>query len=207
AVNVVGEIAGRDPSKIYLLTAHFDSIASDTNDPAVAPGALDNGSGVAALIEAASVLARYELRHPVHIVFLNAEEVGLQGAQAFANRAVAEGRPYAAAFNVDAIGAPLATNRLIVNADAESVWIQALLVEINSLNGGLEIDLWPRQNPAIVADHTRLSQAGIPSVLLASVMYGDPLINQSNDTLDQVDAFRVQRITQLIVLTLGSLLM
>lgn len=204
-LNVVGEIAGRDQSEIMLLTAHFDSIADDTGDPALAPGALDNSSGVAALIETARVLSAFDLPHPVHIVFFNAEEVGLQGSLAFANRAVAENRPYVAALNVDSVGAILTTNKLIVNATAQSLFIQTALVEIATVNSGLGIEVLPRQNPIIVADETRLNDAGIPAVLLASVMYGDPLINQSNDTLASVDPFRVLRITQLIVLTLAAL--
>lgn len=206
ALNVVGEIPGRDPSKIFLLTAHFDSIASDTNDPSLAPGALDNGTGVATLLEVARVLSGYQLPHPVHIVFLNAEEAAMQGAAAFAAQAAREGRPYVAAMNIDSVGSMAPTNRLIVNADGASAWIQDVIVQINSDNPGLGIELLPRQNPAIVADDTELSKAGIPSVLLASVMYGDPSINQSQDTIAQVDAFRVLRITQLVVLALSEML-
>ncbi|HYJ13827.1 MAG TPA: M28 family peptidase, partial [Thermomicrobiales bacterium] len=45
AVNVIGEVPGRDPSSIYGVMAHFDTIADDTND---SPGADDNASGLAA---------------------------------------------------------------------------------------------------------------------------------------------------------------
>lgn len=205
ALNVVGEIPGRDASSIYLISAHFDTIADDTGDPSLAPGALDNGTGVATLLETARVLSEYDLAHPVHVVFFNAEEVGLQGARAFGQRALAEGRPYAGAYNIDSVGAYYETNRLIVNADDASAWLQDIVVRVNGIYGGLEIDLWPRQNPLIVADDEMLSQAGIPTILVAAAMYGDPLINQSNDTLAQVDVFRVQRVAQLVVLSLGEL--
>jgi len=207
AVNVVGEIAGRDPSKIYLLTAHFDTIADDTKDPSLAPGALDNGTGVATLLETARVLSAYSLPHPVHIVFTDVEEVGLQGASWFADRAVREERPYVAAMNVDSVGAAIGNNLLYVNAaTSASVFIQDVLVSINSANNGLGIDLAPLQNPKIVADEKPLNDAGIPTVQLATVLYGDPMINQSNDTIAQVDPFAVMRVTQLVVLALGAML-
>ena len=205
-VNVVGALPGRDRSKTYLLAGHFDSIADDTKEPALAPGALDNASGVATVLEAARVLAAYDLKHPVEVAFFNAEEVGLQGAIAFGARANREGRTYAGAMNIDTVGALLETNRIIVNADATSAWIQELLVTTNEINSGLEVDLWPRQNPKIVADDNMLRDAGIPTVLLGSVLYGDPLINISTDTIAQVDPYRAQRVTQLVVLALGSLL-
>ena len=207
AMNVVGEIPGQDPSKIYLLSAHFDSIASDKSDQSVAPGALDNATGVATLLETARVLSQYELPHPVHIVFFDVEEVGLQGSAAFAERASREERPYVAGMNIDSVGAaPLPSNQLFVNATGDSGFIQDSLVAINDANGGLGIELLPRQNPAIKADEARLNDAGIPTVLLASVLYGDPMINRSGDTIDQVDPFRVLRVAQIVVLALGSML-
>jgi hypothetical protein len=206
AMNVVGEIPGQDPSKIYLLSAHFDSIASDKTDQSVAPGALDNATGVATLLETARVLTEFQLPHPVHIVFFDVEEVGLQGSTAFADRASREERPYVAGMNIDSVGAVLPSNQLFVNATGDSGFIQDQLVAINDANGGLGIELLPRQNPKIKADEARLNAAGIPTVLLAAVLFGDPMINRSGDTIDQVDPFRVMRVTQLVVLALGSML-
>jgi hypothetical protein len=125
----------------------------------------------------------------------------------FADRAVREERPYVAGMNVDSVGAQTGTSLLYVNAaTSASVFIQDVLVSINSANSGLGIDLAPLQNPKIVADEKPLNDAGIPSVQLASVLYGDPMINQSNDTIAQVDPFAVMRVTQLVVLALGAML-
>jgi Zn-dependent M28 family amino/carboxypeptidase len=207
-VNVVGEIPGQDPSKTYLLTAHFDSIASDTGDQTLAPGALDNATGIATLLEIARLLGALDPPHPVHVVFLNVEEVGLQGATVFADRASREERTYVAGINVDSVGAAaLPSNQLYVNALRDAIFIQDILVSLASVNTGLGIDLIPTQNKAIKSDESRLQDAGIPTVLIASVLFGDPLINHSKDSIAQVDSFRVLRITQIVILTLGTMLL
>ncbi|HXC64864.1 MAG TPA: M28 family peptidase, partial [bacterium] len=58
---------------LYLLTAHFDSISQDQDGGilADAPGADDNASGVAVLLEVARALAQLDLEHSVGFVFFN----------------------------------------------------------------------------------------------------------------------------------------
>jgi len=75
--NLVGRLAGRDPSRAVLLVAHYDSVPT-------AAGAADDGSGVAVLLEAARALrAGPPLRNDVVFLFTDGEERGLLGAQAF----------------------------------------------------------------------------------------------------------------------------
>lgn len=85
--NLVFTLAGSDPSlEPVLLGAHYDSTANleegwrATQDPA--PGADDNASGAAVLIEVARVLSSWEggFERPVHIVAFSAEEQGLLGS-------------------------------------------------------------------------------------------------------------------------------
>lgn len=206
-LNVVGEIPGKDASKIYLMTAHFDSIASDTRNPVLAPGALDNASGDAVLLEIARALSGYTLEHPVHIAFFNGEEYALQGAHAFAHHATTvESRPYAGAFNVDSVGAALDQNQLYVNATEASKYLSNLLVEIND-RWGLGIAVWPSMSEKIKADDTELNNFGIPAVMVASVLYGDPMINQSKDTLEDVDMWYLQAVGQLLAIAMAMLTM
>lgn len=206
-LNVVGEIPGRDPSKIYLMTAHFDTIADDTKDPTRAPGALDNASGVAVLLEAARALSGYTLEHPVHFAFFNAEEYALQGAHAFArNATVIDPRPYAGAFNVDSVGAALNQNQLYVNATQASVFLSSLLVDVND-RWGLGIAVWPSMSDKITADDTELNNFGIPAVMVASVLYGDPMINHAKDTIEQVDLWKLQAVGQLVTIAMSTLVM
>lgn len=206
-LNVVGEIPGKDPSKIYLMTAHFDSIADDTKDPKLAPGALDNASGTSVLLEVARALSGYTPEHPVHFAFFNGEEYALQGAHAFAHHAeTVESRPYAGAFNVDSVGAAFDQNQLYVNANPASQFLANLLVDIND-RWGLGIAVWPSASDKIKADDTELNSFGIPAVMVGSVLYGDPLINRSTDVSADVDMWYLQAVGQLMAIAMATLVM
>ena len=174
-LNVVGEVPGADDSQIYLMTAHFDSISPDADTLDLAPGALDNSTGVSVLLETARALSSYELQHPVHVVFLNAEEYGLQGAKAFSrNASIKEERPYVGGINVDSVGLAIDENFLWVNApDGDSQFMTDALVDTNQ-RWGLGIKIATRNNPKIRADEYELNQMGIPVVMVGSVLYGDP---------------------------------
>jgi peptidase M28-like protein len=75
--NVLGKIAGTRSSDAVLLTAHLDSVAEG-------PGATDDGSGVAVLLETARALASDgPLPNTVMFLFTDFEEGGLYGAKAF----------------------------------------------------------------------------------------------------------------------------
>jgi Peptidase family M28 len=204
-INVVAELPGRDDSAVYLFTAHYDSIAEDTGgDQSTAPGALDNGTGISTLLEIARVLSGYDLKHPVRFAAFNGEEVGLQGSDAFASKAAADKTPYDAASNVDSVGAAYGQRRLVINADDASTLIQTLIAETHNAYGfDLNLDL--RQSSTIVADDTPLSLAGIPTVGMGSVLFGDPLINQSHDTIDGVDLPYTTDVAALLVLCVAQL--
>jgi hypothetical protein len=206
-LNVVGEIPGKDPSKIYLMTAHFDSIADDTKDPALAPGALDNASGDSILLETARALSGYTLEYPVHFAFFNGEEYAMQGAHAFAHNAKeVESRPYAGAINVDSVGAALDQNQLYVNANQSSQFLANLLVDVND-RWGLGVAVWPSMSDKIKADDTELNNFGIPAIMAGAVLYGDPLINQSKDTIEDVDMWYLQAVGQLMTIAMATLVM
>ena len=75
--NVVARLPGRDPSRAVLLVAHYDSVPT-------AAGAADDGSGVAALLEAARALrSGPPPRNDIIFLFTDGEERGLLGSQAF----------------------------------------------------------------------------------------------------------------------------
>ncbi|MDP9354276.1 MAG: hypothetical protein M3Q71_06045 [Chloroflexota bacterium] len=62
------------------------------------------------------------------------------------------------------------------------------------------------QHPDIVGHETPLTQAGIPTILEGSMMSGDPLIHNSNDTPDGFDLPCVEATAQLLLLTVGALI-
>ncbi|HEV2528371.1 MAG TPA: M28 family peptidase [Thermomicrobiales bacterium] len=204
SLNVVAEIPGKVEGPIWAAFAHFDTIAEDTPGNDIAPGALDNGTGVAVLLEAARVLSGYELTYPVRLVALNGEEVGLQGAFAFGDRAIEEGTPYGGGINIDSVGTAYGYRVLYVNASPSSAFIQDILLTVYD-DVGFELNVAPRQNPAIVADEVPLTNAGIPTILVASMLYGDPLINCTCDTIDGVDTDYTRATARLVLLTLAVL--
>jgi len=104
--NVLGIQRGTtDPNRVIIISGHIDSRVSDVmNATADAPGANDDGSGVAAVIEAARVLSKH--RFPATIVYaaLSGEEQGLYGGKILADYAKAQGWQVEANLNNDIIG-------------------------------------------------------------------------------------------------------
>lgn len=81
--NVIAELRGRErPDELVLVGAHLDSYAG--SGQAVAPGADDNASGCASVLELVRLLARLPLRRTVRFCCWNSEEFGLYGSAAYA---------------------------------------------------------------------------------------------------------------------------
>jgi Predicted aminopeptidases len=105
--NVIATIEGNDPAddRMIALLAHFDSRNKNLNDSIqYAPGANDNGSGVACLMEITRLLSRLDLPITLKIMFLSGEEHGLFGAKYMAEKAREEGWNLIAVLNNDMIG-------------------------------------------------------------------------------------------------------
>ena len=203
ALNVVAEAPGTDPSKMYLVLGHYDSL--NEADQTSAPGADDNATGVAGMLEIARILSQRRLQHPVRFFFTNVEERDLQGVKAFAARAIEEETPLVAAFNMDAIGSAQHGAQLVLNGDEGSAWIEDLLIETNDAYG-LGQSLLVRNNPIIVADDNFLREVGIPTVLLARELFGWSSIHHTvDDTLATVDLANVRSATQLVLVSVATL--
>ncbi|HWB81385.1 MAG TPA: M28 family metallopeptidase [Nannocystaceae bacterium] len=109
-VNVVATLPGTLPaaaSRHYYVLAHYDSRASDPMDATSdAPGANDDGSGVALLLELARVLAPRQLDATIVLVATAGEEQGLVGARAHAKAAKHNGTDVRAVLSFDIVGDP-----------------------------------------------------------------------------------------------------
>lgn len=104
--NVIARLPGRRPQRgAVLLTAHWDHFGICAAPPAedlICNGAVDNASGVAALIEIARLLAAGKpLDRDVYFVATTAEELGLLGAHALAADPPLPREQIVAAFNID----------------------------------------------------------------------------------------------------------
>jgi Zn-dependent M28 family amino/carboxypeptidase len=94
-----------DPDRVVIISGHIDSRITDVMDVTHdAPGANDDGSGTAAVIEAARILSKQ--RFPATIVYavLSGEEQGLYGGKVLADYAKSQGWRVEAVLNNDIIG-------------------------------------------------------------------------------------------------------
>ena len=104
--NIIATIKGSNlqDNRVIIMLAHYDSRTENNNDStAFAPGANDNGSGVATLMENATILAQNRLPVTVKIMFLSGEEHGLLGAAHMAKIAREENWNVIAVINNDMI--------------------------------------------------------------------------------------------------------
>ena len=113
--NVIGKLPGRRPQAgAVLFLAHWDHFGQCAVAPAehlICNGAIDNASGVAALIETARRLSRGpQPDRDIYFLATTAEELGLLGAVAFAENPPLPLKQIVAAFNIDSIAlAPAGT--------------------------------------------------------------------------------------------------
>lgn len=89
------------PDKIYILSGHYDSISGNQTRETRAPGADDNASGTAVVLEAARVLFPYQFKHTIKFVLFSAEEVGLVGSGYFAREAYSHDKDILGVVNLD----------------------------------------------------------------------------------------------------------
>jgi len=112
--NVVAVLPGRftgDQERIFLVNAHYDSVARKTDDTYPkgsydnpATGVNDDSSGVAALIEMARTFSRYEFDATLYFVAFAGEEVGLVGSTLMAARLKEDGKTIDGVITLDMIG-------------------------------------------------------------------------------------------------------
>eukprot|EP00300_Choanocystis_sp_HF-7_P029519 c3658_g1_i1.p1 GENE.c3658_g1_i1~~c3658_g1_i1.p1 ORF type:complete len:421 (+),score=33.86 c3658_g1_i1:3-1265(+) len=103
--NVIGRIQGRT-NRLVILGAHFDDRAQNINDAnARAPGANDDGSGTAALLEAARIFSAsgYQFENTIEFCAFSGEEQGLYGSTAYANYMLSQGADIVAMIQSDMI--------------------------------------------------------------------------------------------------------
>jgi hypothetical protein len=105
--NVVATLKGTDPAddRIIIISAHLDSRAALDNDSTgYAPGANDDGSGVAAILELLRVMSTRKYSATIILMAVSGEEHGLFGAKFMASKAKKENWNIIAMLNNDMIG-------------------------------------------------------------------------------------------------------
>src|SRR4029079_3349672 len=100
-----------DPDRIIVISGHIDSRVRDVMDAkSDAPGADDDGSGTATVIEAARVLSKHKFRATLVYAVLSGEEQGLYGGKLLAQFARDHHWSVEAALNNDIVGNTVGTN-------------------------------------------------------------------------------------------------
>lgn len=105
--NAIALLKGTDPNdnRIIIISGHLDSRVSNVmNNTAYSPGANDDGSGVAAVIESARILSTSKFPSSILFVAVSGEEQGLLGAKMLADQAKVENWSIQAILNNDMIG-------------------------------------------------------------------------------------------------------
>ncbi|HEY0995218.1 MAG TPA: HAD family acid phosphatase [Gemmatimonadaceae bacterium] len=119
-VNVIAIQRGKvDPNRYVLLSGDIDSRVSDVmNATADSPGANDNASGVAATLEAARLLTKYQPDASIVYAALSGEEQGLFGGETVARLARSEGWDLEAVINNDMVGNTAGIDSVVENTRA-----------------------------------------------------------------------------------------
>ena len=116
-VNVVATLPGEQPEsrdRVYVVSGHYDSMRGTPTDPdGFAPGANDDGSGTAAVMELACVMSKYKFKSTLIFMTVAGEEQGLLGATFFAKAAKAKGMNVAGMITNDIIGNTRGSNGVV----------------------------------------------------------------------------------------------
>jgi len=112
--NVVATLRGTQPeseNRIYVVSGHYDSMCSSPTDAKCdAPGANDDASGTAAVLEMARVMAKYKFDATIVFMAVAGEEQGLLGSTHFAEQAKQKLANVEAMFTNDIVGNTLGGN-------------------------------------------------------------------------------------------------
>jgi hypothetical protein len=112
--NIVATLKGTEPEseeRLYVVSGHYDSMCSSPTDAKCdAPGANDDASGTAAVLEMARVMSKYKFDATIVFMTVPGEEQGLLGATYFAEQAKQKNLDIDAMFTNDIIGSSLGGN-------------------------------------------------------------------------------------------------
>lgn len=180
--NVIAEKLGKGsgPRQVVMVTAHLDSINLEDGPAAPAPGADDNGSGSAGLLEIARVLQDHPAAQDLRLILFGGEEQGLFGSKHYVGGlSKAEKARIRAVVNMDMIGVSSGPpHTVLIEGSAVS---QAVITGLSSAAATytqlkVETSLTP-----FASDHVPFINAKMPAVLT---------IEGADDTNDNVHSAR-----------------
>lgn len=189
-VNVVAERKGTsaDPNRrIVIATAHLDSVNHEGTESSIAPGADDNASGSAGVLEIAEALHNAECEHDLRFILFGGEEQGLHGSLAYvAGLSTAERARVHTVINMDMIGrlntpqntvllegAPLSQDLIDRLAEAAETYTQLeVQTSLNPFN----------------SDHVPFIDEGMPAVLtIEGADTANNHVHSDEDVIEDLD--------------------
>jgi hypothetical protein len=214
ATNIVAFLSGTEVNAgTVVLGAHYDSISIDFEDgTAFAPGANDNASGVAGLLELARCMSTRQYRMSVMFVAFSAEEIGRRGSIAFIQDYI---KPRninpEAMINMDMIGSQTGPGgaiddrniRLFSAGPNESpsrhlARTLELVAAKNSPN--MRVVLQDAEDRAErYGDHMSFSEAGYPSVRFIESLEDPSRQHNDRDTIEDIQGGYMTRVVQTVL--------
>jgi hypothetical protein len=188
-INTIATIPGSDPNSLVVVGAHFDSTSQSPST--AAPGAEDDGSGSAALLEFLRVLVESgtTFRKTIVLVWFGGEEQGLLGSRAYVTSLVNSGRASTVSFALcmDMVGYSSSNTKFSVILETQSRYSSQLTPLRNAAaqySRNLEVVI--SYNP-FGSDHMSFLDRNIPSALAID---GDwdkyPYYHRTTDTADKL---------------------
>jgi hypothetical protein len=172
--------------KVVLVTAHLDSINLQGGPTADAPGADDNASGSAGLLEIARVLRDHRSKHDLRFILFGGEEEGLFGSKHYvAKLSASERARIQSVVNMDMIAS--------LNTSIRSVMLEGATLSQRVIDGlrdaaatYTQLTVETSLNP-FASDHVPFINAGIPAVLtIESADNTNSRIHSSKDTINHI---------------------
>jgi Zn-dependent M28 family amino/carboxypeptidase len=172
--NVVGRVEGRKhPGETVIYSAHWDHLgvgAPDAKGDRIYNGAVDNGTGLAALIEMGRAFASAPKKPERSVVFLavTAEERGLLGSEYYGAKPLYPLAKTVAVINMDALS-PEGTARNFSTSGSAASQLQDLLVEqARGFDLAYAPDPHPEAGHFFRSDHFSFAKRGVPALSFAS---------------------------------------
>lgn len=181
---VVTKTGSVHPERVVVLGAHYDSINLSSSTGS-APGADDNASGSAGILECARLLAQVDYESTIRMVLFSAEELGLLGSAADAVALNGAGVDVLGMLNMDMIAHRNAGDA--VDLDFATNNTDAALTQFCRDVTAAYVPTLPTVTGVLTAgtsDHQSYQQNGIPSAFLFEDLTGySTVIHTANDTV------------------------
>jgi len=221
-VNLIARPARCPSGPRLIVGAHLDTVPNS-------PGADDDASGLAALLELSRLIGQYAQAAPVEFAVFNLEELGLVGSRHYAGRLRREQQPVIGMLSLEMVGFtesegrqrypwflrgrfPTTGNYLGLAANRRSRGLLGLVERAMRTIDGLPVEtlVLPGNGWAFpearLSDHAPFWDRGYPALLVTdTAFFRNPHYHQPSDTVETLDLAFLERVTTGLVAAVESL--